>query len=169
MPLPFLPVSDDALFPALNGVVLGYLCLALLPRWRHTPAVTLLISTLYAAAYALLLANRALADPRPLPAGAGFGTLDGVARLFADRGALFAGWTHYISFDLFVARHVVLDSQARGIPHVCVVGVIPLVLFVGPAGFAVYMGVVVPLHAWLCGGAAAAAAAAAAATSKKVR
>ena len=64
----------------------------------------------------------------------GFASLnaaDDIARLFADRATLMAGWTHYISFDLFVARHVLLDSQARGIPHLLVLPVFPLLLFMG--------------------------------------
>jgi hypothetical protein len=40
-----------------------------------------------------------------------------------------------------------LDSQSRGIPHLGVVWIIPLVLLIGPAGFAFYMILIVPLFA----------------------
>ena len=152
MPLPLLPnLSDDDLFPLLNGCVFGYALLALTPRWRHTPRLTLALAVLYAVAYLLLLVHRlALSDAVLNPSDIEFDTLDGIARLFADRAALMAGWTHYIAFDLFVARHVLLDSQARGIPHLLVVPVFPLVLFVGPAGLAVYYCVLIPLHRAFC-------------------
>ena len=61
-----------------------------------------------------------------------------------------AGWTHYVSFDLLAARHVLLDSQGRGMPHLMVLPMFPLLLFAGPAGLAVYFCVLVPLHAALC-------------------
>ena len=148
MPLPFLPdTPDEALFPLLNGVLLGYACLVLLPTWRHTPSVTLWIATGYAVVYAALLAQRIFGSATEFPEAAGFDSLDAVEALFSDRAALFAGWTHYISFDLFVARHVLLDSQSRGIPHLGVVWIIPLVLLIGPAGFAFYMILIVPLFA----------------------
>jgi len=143
--------TDEELFPALNLVFVGYACLIFLPQWRHTPALTLTVVTLYSAIYALLLVHRLALSPTPLPP-ISFDSLDHIAVLFADRAVLFAGWDHYIAFDLFVARHVLLDSQARGIPHLVVVGIVPLVLLAGPAGFVLYMVVVVPLHAALCGG-----------------
>ena len=146
MPLPYLPHSDDDLFPLLNGCALGYGLLAFAPHWRHTASLTLGMSVMYAVAYALLLVHRLTMSPDPLPEDLKFDTLDDIARLFADRATLMAGWTHYISFDLFVARHVLLDSQARGIPHLLVLPVFPLLLFMGPAGFAIYMCAVVPLH-----------------------
>lgn len=151
MPLPLLNATDDQLFPFLNVVLLGYLALIFLPQWKHTPRLTLALVVLYSVAYLLLLVHRFTLSTVPLPDTIAFDTLDNIAALFNDRAALFAGWDHYIAFDLFVARHVVLDSQTRTIPHLCVVGIVPLVLFAGPAGFAVYMCVVVPLHSAVCG------------------
>ena len=53
---------------------------------------------------------------------------------------MLAGWTHYIAFDLMMARHVVIDSQSSGIPHLAIVWAIPLTLMAGPAGlFAYYL------------------------------
>ena len=104
MPLPMIGATDEELFPALNLVFVGYACLIFLPRWRHTPALTLTVVTLYSAIYALLLVHRLALSPTPLPP-ISFDSLDHIA-------VLFAGWDHYIAFDLFVARHVLLDSQA---------------------------------------------------------
>jgi hypothetical protein len=138
MPLPLLGMLDDELFGALNGVMLGWAALAFLPRWRHTPAVTLGFVVLYSAMYAVLLLQRALAAP--LPEGAGFGSLEAVVALFSDRDVVFAGWTHYIAFDLFVGRHIILDSQRTGLPHLAVLPLLPLTLMAGPAGLALYTG-----------------------------
>ena len=49
-----------------------------------------------------------------LPAGSGFSTLEQVTTLFSVKGAVLAGWTHYIAFDLFVGRHIVADSIEHG-------------------------------------------------------
>eukprot|EP01044_Picomonas_judraskeda_P036912 COSAG03_NODE_16518_length_399_cov_1.036667_1_plen_105_part_10 len=105
MPLPMgiviasgmrLPLGDDELFSWLNIVVLGWALIAFLPRWKHTPALSLAVVGAYALLYTVLLAERARSGP--LPAGSGFGTLQGVVTLFTDRGAVMAGWTHYIAF-----------------------------------------------------------------------
>lgn len=84
------------------------------------------------------MAHRLLLAPEPLPPVA-FDSLGAIADLFKDRPTLFAGWTHYIAFDLFVARFIVLDSQACGMPHLLAVWAVPLTLFAGPAGFTFYM------------------------------
>ena len=150
MPLPLIAATDEEILPALNLVLVGYACLIFLPRWRHTPAVTLALVTFYSAIYSLLLLHRLALSTAPLPP-ISFDSLDHIAALFADRAVLFAGWDHYIAFDLFVARHVVLDAQARGVPHLLAASIVPIVLIAGPAGLALYMLAVVPLHT-LCGG-----------------
>ena len=81
MPLPLLDaVSDAALFPLGNAVVLGWGALLLAPRWRHTQGLALALVSLCSALYLLLAAHRLLFSPLPLPAGAGFGTLAEVTR-----------------------------------------------------------------------------------------
>ena len=151
MPLPFLNLSDDEIFPFLNFVIAGYACLIFLPRWKFTSDFTLCLVVVYSVLYFLLLLHRFAISEVPLPPEIAFDTLEHVSMLFSDRAALMAGWDHYIAFDLFVARHVLLDSQSRGIPHLMVVSIVPLVLLAGPAGFAAYMCLIVPLHAALCG------------------
>lgn len=84
MPLPMIGATDEELFPALNLVFVGYACLIFLPRWRHTPALTLTVVTLYSAIYALLLVHRLALSPTPLPP-ISFDSLDHIAVLFADR------------------------------------------------------------------------------------
>ena len=138
MPLPLFSTTDDELFPYLNLVIVGYVALIFLPRWKHTSLLTLTLVWIYSSIYILLLLHRFTISTVPLPSPIAFDTLDHISILFADRAALFAGWTHYIAFDLFVARHIIFDSQKREINHLFVVGLVPLTLFAGPAGLAVY-------------------------------
>ena len=52
---------------------------------------------------------------------------------------MFAGWTHYIAFDLFMARHIVLESREVGIPHWSIAPLVVVTLFAGPAGVCLYV------------------------------
>ena len=81
----------------------------------------------------------------PLPGEVKFDSLDSIVTLFSDRAVVFAGWDHYIAFDLFVSRYVLMDSQVRKISHFCVAPIIPIILLAGPSGFAIYACIVVPL------------------------
>eukprot|EP00470_Lotharella_oceanica_P011585 CAMPEP_0170190168 /NCGR_PEP_ID=MMETSP0040_2-20121228/48785_1 /TAXON_ID=641309 /ORGANISM="Lotharella oceanica, Strain CCMP622" /LENGTH=98 /DNA_ID=CAMNT_0010437979 /DNA_START=62 /DNA_END=358 /DNA_ORIENTATION=+ len=85
-----------------------------------------------------------------VPEGSGFASLEEVATLFSYRPAVFAGWVHYISFDLLAGRYIVIDSQKHGIPHLAIVWTVPLTLLFGPAGLVCYMGVR-SLWALICG------------------
>jgi hypothetical protein len=44
-------VTDEEIFPWLNGVLAGWLLLALAPRWSRTQAITTLIALAYAVLY----------------------------------------------------------------------------------------------------------------------
>ena len=55
-----------------------------------------------------------------------------------------AGWTHYIAFDLFVGRWMVLDASRSDIPHYAVVWLLPVTLLAGPVGLTTYLCVVKP-------------------------
>eukprot|EP00466_Bigelowiella_natans_P013157 jgi/Bigna1/26057/gw1.20.124.1 len=140
MPIPLLhEYSDDDIFPLLNGVVIGWGLLAFLPSWRHTPFLVLVVSFIYAVLYALLIGNCMFGGLEGEPKGAGFNSLEEVATLFSWRPAVFAGWVHYISFDLLIGRYIVLDAQQCGIPHLLIVWCLPLTLLFGPVGFACYV------------------------------
>ena len=152
MPLPLLSTADDdALFPILNVVIVGYVCLIFLPRWRYTMSITMALVTFYSLLYFGLLFHRLVISNVPLPGEVKFDSLDSIVTLFSDRAVVFAGWDHYIAFDLFVSRYVLMDSQVRKISHFCVAPIIPIILLAGPSGFAIYACIVVPLFG-KCGG-----------------
>jgi hypothetical protein len=76
--------------------------------------------------------------------GADFFSLQGVKTLFQRDESVLIGWNHYVVFDLFVARMVLIDSQNKGIGHVFMLPVLVLCLLFGPTGYTLY-GVIVIL------------------------
>ena len=131
-----LPLESDVAFEALNFVCVGWALLALAPRWRHTPKATLAIAAAYSALYAAFVVEAALSSQ---PEGAGFGSLATVRALFSKERNVLAGWTHYIAYDLLVARGCVLDARTRGVPWVMVSLLMPLFLLTGPVGLVAYL------------------------------
>jgi hypothetical protein len=66
--------------------------------------------------------------------------------------ALPSAGTHYIAFDLFVGRWIVLDAVRAAIPHLAVVWLLPLTLMAGPVGLTAYLCLVKPAwraRAWI--------------------
>ena len=131
--------NDDAIFSSLSLVLVGWVLLFIAPRWTYTPTLVLQICVAYSVLYTILLSKRVYdADTNPLPEGGGFDSLDAVYDLFRDRQVVLAGWTHYIAFDLFVGRYIVMDAQANGIPHLYICPLIPVTLMAGPIGLVGY-------------------------------
>ena len=119
--------------------MLGWLALVAAPLNRRALVVAArIVAALLCGGYAVLLV-RALAFGPGAPEGAGFGSLDGVAALFSQRGALLAGWVHYLAFDLFVGSWEVEDAGRRGMPHWLVLPCLFLTLMAGPVGLLLYL------------------------------
>lgn len=64
-----------------------------------------------------------------------FGSLAGVMALFDSEWGTLAGWTHYLCFDLFVARWIMNDAPAGGYR---LAPVLFLTLMAGPVGLLLY-------------------------------
>jgi len=75
-------------------------------------------------------------DPRQM------GSLPGVMQLFDSRWATLAGWTHYLCFDLFVARWIMNDAPDAGY---WLSPILFLTLLFGPVGLLCYLAVRGPL------------------------
>jgi len=73
---------------------------------------------------------------------ASFGSLDGVMSLFDSRWGTVAGWTHYLCFDLFVARWIMNDAPDAGY---WLSPILFLTLMFGPVGLLCYLAVRGPL------------------------
>ena len=127
---------DTCFSIASSAALLGWLFLALLPRWRWSAGVIgpVLVPGLLALVYGVLIV------PRLFQSEGGFGSLDGVARLFEDRELLLAGWIHYLAFDLFIGSWEVRDARRLGIHHGAVLPCLALTFLLGPIGLALYLG-----------------------------
>lgn len=127
----------DTLFSAAGTLVLPvWLALAVAPTHRWTQRVAAgAVPALLAVAYVVLLVA-SLRDPA-VPGG-GFGSLDAVAALFADRRALLAGWLHYLAFDLVVGAWEARDAGRAGVPRWALAPCLVLTFMAGPAGLLVY-------------------------------
>lgn len=136
----------DLLFAATNLLAIaGWLALATLPRREGMLAVILwagigLLCAAYAIMFAALMGG--LVDPVRDSAGASPPfeyPVDGLKTVFAGRGAIVLGWTHYLAFDLFVGLWIARDADARGVLRVVQL----------PFLFATFMAGPIGLLAWL--------------------
>jgi len=75
-------------------------------------------------------------------APADFGSLQGVMHLFDSEWGTLAGWTHYLCFDLFVARWIMNDAPDAGY---WLTPILFVTLMFGPAGLLCYLAVRGPL------------------------
>lgn len=142
-------LNADELFPVVNLVIPAYLLLAFFPRWKHTHTVALITAAFYGVVY--LMSLIAINTGGEQPEG-DFGSLGGLMKLFRNPTVMFAGWVHYIAFDLLVSRGVSLDALDRGASTmVYTVVVVPCMfgcLMFGPVGYIVYLSlrpIVLPL------------------------
>lgn len=135
-------MSLDALFLVANASVMpAWLLLAVAPRWEwtrrlvHSLLYPVVLGSLYAA-YAI--ASFVFSSP---PDDAGFGTLQGVVKLFAVPQLAFIGWVHYLVFDLFVGAWEARDAQRRDIPHALLVPCLFFTFMLGPLGLLLYVAI----------------------------
>jgi len=120
----------DFIFQLSGGAALiGWIGLIFVPRWRGlADVVTICIIALLAVAYASLI------GVWWSQAHGGFNSLNDVAALFQTRGALLAGWLHYLAFDLFVGRYIVTQTHTAQMRHWSIVPALILTFLFGPIG-----------------------------------
>ncbi|CAJ1960322.1 unnamed protein product [Cylindrotheca closterium] len=131
------------LFDSLNIVLITWMLMVFLPRWRWTPTLTLVTPMLHSLLYALGIFSLVIFPQDPDAAQLDFMSLEGVVTGFTNHNIVFVGWVHYIAFDALVGRMVLLDSLSHNAStsfHIC--GVVPSLIFcflLGPVGFGLYM------------------------------
>ncbi len=75
---------------------------------------------------------------RVIPRTQDFMSLKGIVTMFQDPEAVFAGWTHYIAFDLWTGKWIATDAASRGIPRALVAPCLFFTLMLGPTGLLMY-------------------------------
>lgn len=122
------------------SIIPFWLLLIVAPRWQGTNV--LVHSMLYPLAIGVVYSVFALGGSffaPNAPEGGGFGSLEELAILFSSPPALFAGWIHYLVFDLFVGAWEARDAQKRGVPHLLLIPCLILTCLLGPMGLLVYL------------------------------
>ena len=127
----------DSAFKVFNfGVIVFWLLLVFAPRARFTALAvhSPLVPVLYGLPYMVLLFGDSGGTSGDMT------TLGGVVALLSQPRIAFAGWVHYLIFDLFVGAWEARDAQRRGIPHLALVPCLVLTLMFGPVGLLCYLG-----------------------------
>jgi hypothetical protein len=128
-------MTPESLFQAGNTAALAcWILLIFLPRYPILARLVIPVAGcgLFGVVYVYLVVTHAAG------AEGGFGSLDGVARLFQDKQVLLAGWIHYLAFDLFIGCWQVRDARRHGISQMLIVPALLLTFLFGPAGLLVY-------------------------------
>jgi hypothetical protein len=139
-------LSPSQIFHAFNFALPAWVSLIIFPRKKFT--LTLVDSTIFF--MSILYTTLFLYDSIFGVATSGgdianFFSLEGIKTLFKREETVLIGWNHYVAFDLFVARMILVDSQKKGIGHVFMIPVLILCLLFGPTGYTLY-GVIVVLN-----------------------
>lgn len=126
----------ETVFSVASGLAtIGWLVLAFVPRRFAWPVLAARLTAL-----ALAFGYVALLAAFFTRAEGGFGSLADVAQLFAEPGALLAGWVHYLAFDLLVGSWEREEAIRIGLgPHLLVPSLFLTFMF-GPAGWLCFLG-----------------------------
>lgn len=147
-----MTLNWDLMFAATNLVaLLGWLALAALPRREPVLAAILvgavgLLCAAYAAMFAGLFAG--LLDPvrdATGPAPPFEYSVGGLKTLFAARGPIVLGWTHYLAFDLFVGVWIARDTDGRGVHRLVQLPFLFATFMAGPVGLLAWLVLRKPL------------------------
>jgi hypothetical protein len=131
-------LTPDALFRYANLIALaGWLMLAL-GIARRSPLLKNAAGRAFPAG--LSIAYTAIVAVHWWSGAGGFSSLAEVSALFGSPWLLLAGWVHYLAFDLFVGAWIARDAEARGLPRLLLVLVLPVVFLFGPAGLLLWLG-----------------------------
>ena len=126
----------DLGFKVFNtGVVFFWVLLVFAPRARITAALVHapVVPVLYGVAYMVLLFGAGGAQNGDMM------SLPGVTALLSQPRIAFAGWVHYLIFDLFIGAWEARDAQRRGIHHLALVPCLGATLMFGPVGLLCYL------------------------------
>jgi hypothetical protein len=128
-------MNADQLFSLCNLIALvGWLFMALAPRWAWTKKIVLsgawivLLAGVYLVLIVLFFGT----------SEGNFSSLNGVMKVFENKEAVLAGWVHYLAFDLFVGTWIVSNSQKLNIRHLYILPCLFFTFMLGPIGLLMY-------------------------------
>lgn len=136
----------DLLFALTNVIaVAGWLALAALPRTEQVLGGVLWIAVgLLCAIYLVMFVGLmgGMVDPvrdvaGPVPPFEY--SVDGLKTAFAARGAIVLGWTHYLTFDLFVGLWIARDADTRRIGRLVQLPFFFATFMAGPIGLLLWL------------------------------
>lgn len=128
-------MNPSSIFSFANSfVLLGWILLIFLPKWKHTQTIILNgIILLFSILYAYLLFK----DIETFSL-ASFSTLANVKVLFQNDNAVAVGWLHYLAFDLFVGAYIVKKSQELQISRWLYTLPLPFIFMFGPVDYLLF-------------------------------
>jgi hypothetical protein len=128
-------MNASSIFSFANSfVLLGWILIIFMPKWKHTQTLILNgIVVLFAILYAYLL----LKDIGSFSPDS-FSTLANVKALFQNDNAVAMGWIHYLTFDLFVGTYIVKKSQELQISRGLYTLTLPFTFMFGPVGYLLF-------------------------------
>lgn len=145
-PFPLLGgYNAEELWPLVNLILPTWMLCVFLPRWKHTPTLTLIFPIVHAIIYTLgVISTIVYADDNSPDID--FSSLDGIVELFKEPSGVFVGWVHYCVYDALVGRWLTIDSVERDASTLVHVTVIIPTLFMslmfGPMGWLIYIAIV---------------------------
>jgi len=126
----------ETLFAIASRIALAGWVVLLFYRWKPIPVTiisALTIPLILSIGYTGMLVSSFGSESQ-----GGFDTLANVALLFENKGALLAGWVHYLAFDLLVGFWIMKRGTEENMPYWLVLPCLPLTLMFGPVGFLLF-------------------------------
>lgn len=135
----------DFLFGLTNLIAIaGWLALIALPRSELVLKAVLvgavgLLCVIYTALFIGLAGGLLDAEPDAGVAQGFAYSVDGLKAMFAARGAIVVGWTHYLAFDLFVGLWIARDADARRVGGWAQLPFFTVTFLAGPIGLLAWL------------------------------
>ena len=128
-------MNASSIFLFANSfVLLGWILLIFLPKWKHTQTI---ISNGIILLFSILYAYLLFKDIETFSLDS-FSTLANVKVLFQNDNAVAVGWLHYLAFDLFVGAYIVKKSQELQISRWLYTLPLPFTFMFGPVGYLLF-------------------------------
>ena len=135
----------DLLLMKSPVVLIAWLLLALVPKWKYTFTIAQGTGLAFSLLYVLLFVDGfyhpvdfSKINPKFKTPFDCFYSLEGVHTLFSLKSACFGGWVHYVVFDLWTGIWITNNSIEKKIPQLLLIPCLFLTMMLGPTGLLLY-------------------------------